>query len=467
MTEVSLPPFTPRSLDHPPAGLGLVQLLRTMVRNPLETWPQPLFTEPLFWQRFAGRPLLFVMDPTLIDEVLVAKAQVFPKAPIIRRTIGPAVGNDSIFTAEGAQWRWQRRAAAPPFRHSTILGFVPAFSEAAARTSALFTQRAGETVDIAELMMATTFDVIVETMLSGAASFDTRRFGAEISHYFDSVGWIAALSILRAPSWIPYPGKRRARAGNLFLRQEMARVIAARRARPGMTPDLLDFLIAAADPETGRAMTDAELADNLLTFVVAGHETTALALTWALWLVGNAPDVEARLLAEVAHVVGAGPVEASHIEGLVYAKQVVQEAMRLYPPAPIIPRIAAEEVMLGDERLTAGTPVYIPVYAVHRHQLIWDHPGAFDPDRFAPGKARQLHRGAYLPFGAGPRICIGAAFALVEAVAILATLVRAVRFIPITGHEPLPTSRLTLRPDGGMPMRVEPRQTRISHQTGT
>lgn len=467
MTEVSSSPFTPRSIDHPPVGLGLFPLLRTMVRNPLETWPQPLFTEPLFWQRFAGRPLLFVMDPALIDEVLVAKAQVFPKAPIIRRTIGPAVGNDSIFTAEGAQWRWQRRAAAPPFRHATILGFVPAFGEAAARTASVFTDRAGETVDIAELMMATTFDVIVETMLSGAASFDTRRFGAEISHYFDSVGWIAALSILRAPSWIPYPGKRRARAGNLFLRQEMARVIAARRARPGMTPDLLDFLIAAADPETGRAMTDAELADNLLTFVVAGHETTALALTWALWLIGNSPAVEARLVEEVATVVGEGPVEAGHIDGLVYAKQVIQEAMRLYPPAPIIPRIAADDVMLGDMHLKKGTPVYIPVYAVHRHKLIWDNPAAFDPDRFAPDRARQLHRGAYLPFGAGPRICIGAAFAQIEAVAILGTLIRRLRFVPLPDHRPMPMTRLTLRPAGGMPMRVELRQTRISHQTGT
>ncbi|MDP2801246.1 MAG: cytochrome P450 [Phreatobacter sp.] len=457
MTEVLSLLFTPRSVDHPPAALGLVKLLPTLVRNPLETWPRPLFTERLFWQSFAGRPLLFVMDPVLIDEVLVAKAAVFTKAPIIRRTIGPAVGNDSIFTAEGAQWRWQRRAAAPPFRHATILGFVPSFHAAAARTASALEARGGETVDVAELMMATTFDVIVETMLSGAASFDTRRFGAEISHYFDTVGWIAALSILRIPSWVPYPGKRRARAGNLFLRREMARVIAERRARSGTTPDLLDFLIAAADPETGRAMTDAELADNLLTFVVAGHETTALALTWAIWLLSNAPDVEARLLEEVGRVVGDGPVEAGHIDELVYVKQVVQEAMRLYPPAPLIPRIASEDVTLGGERIAAGTPVYVPVYAVHRHHLIWDEPEAFDPDRFAPARARALHRGAYLPFGAGPRICIGAAFAMAEAVAILATLVRAVRFIPIAGHQPLPTIRLTLRPDGGMPMRVEPR----------
>lgn len=459
--------FTPATLDHPAEPLGALRFLRTLIRNPLATWPRAAFSEPVLPLSFAGRPLLFVMDPALIDEVLVGKSAVFPKAPIIRRTIGPAVGNDSIFTAEGAAWRWQRRAAAPSFRHSTILGFVPTFSAAAGRTVETLSRQAGATVDVAEIMMETTFDVIVETMLSGHASFDTRRFGREISRYFDTVGWMAAWATLRLPAWLPYPGRRGAMAGNRFLRQEMARVIAERRARPGDVPDLLGFLIAASDPETGRAMTDAELADNLLTFVVAGHETTALALTWAFWLVANAPDVEARLLDEVARVVGDGPVEAGHIDDLVYAKQVVQEAMRLYPPAPLIPRIAAEDVELGGQTIRKGTPVYVPVYAVHRHQLIWQSPDAFDPDRFAPDRARSLHRGAYLPFGAGPRICIGAAFALAEAAAILATVIRDVRLVPLEGHRPMPNVRLTLRPDGGMPMRVEPRQARISHQTGT
>jgi cytochrome P450 len=459
--------FTPATVDHPAEPLGAVAFLRTLVRNPLATWPQATFSEPVLPLSFAGRPLLFIMDPVLIDEVLVGKAAVFPKAPIIRRTIGPAVGTESIFTAEGAAWRWQRRAAAPSFRHGTILGFVPTFAEAAARTVQRLRGQAGETVDVAEVMMETTFDVIVETMLSGHANFDSRRFGREISRYFDTVGWMAAWATLRLPTWLPYPGRRGAMAGNRFLRQEMARVIAERRARPADVPDLLDALIAASDPETGRAMTDAELADNLLTFVVAGHETTALALTWAPWLVANAPDVEARLLDEVSRVVGGGPVEAGHIDRLVYAKQVVQEAMRLYPPAPLIPRIASEDVELGGQTIRKGTPVYVPVYAVHRHRLIWQSPDAFDPDRFAPERARAMHRGAYLPFGAGPRICIGAAFALAESAAILATIIRDVRLVPLRGHRPMPNVRLTLRPDGGMPMRVEPRQARISHQTGT
>lgn len=456
MTAASDALFTPEALVHPRQPLGLIAFLRRLVDNPLATWPQAVFEEKLHRVPFGKRHLLFVMDPPLVDEVLVGKAASFPKAAIIRRTIGPAVGDDSIFTAEGAAWRWQRRAASPPFRHGTILSFLPAFTASAAATVDRLGSEPGATVHMAEAMMETTFDVIVETMLSGRTRFDTKRFGEEISRYFDTVGWIAAYTTLKLPEWLPYPGRRRAMAGNRFLRAEMARVIAERRVTPSAVPDLLDALIAATDPEDGRAMTDAELADNLLTFVVAGHETTALALTWALWLVGKAPAVEARLVEEVASVVGEGPVEARHIEGLAYTKQVIQEAMRLYPPAPIIPRIA-EDVQLGDELLPKGTPVYIPVYAVHRHQLIWDNPAAFDPDRFAPETARQVHRGAYLPFGAGPRICIGAAFAQIEAVAILATLIRALRFVPLPDHKPMPTTRLTLRPEGGMPMRVERR----------
>lgn len=453
MTLVENARFTPHGLDHPAEQLRPLRFLRTLIRNPLETWPQALFEERSLWLNFASRPLLFVMDPPLVEEVLVTRAESFPKAPIVQRAIGAAVGTKSIFTAEGADWRWQRRASSPPFRHSTILGFVPAMAKAAEdMAERLAAARPGEPVDVAEAMMETTFEVIVATMLSGRGGFDVERFSAEISHYFETVGWVAALTVLRLPMWLPYPGKRRARAGNRFLKAEMARVVAERRAHPGAMPDLLDALIAAKDPETGRAMSDAELADNLLTFVVAGHETTALALTWALWLVAHAPDVEQRLLEEIADVAGDATITADHVDRLVFTKQVIQEAMRLFPPAPLIPRIAAEDIRLGEIEVKARTPVYVPVYAIHRHKLLWDAPGSFIPERFAPERGRGYGRGTYLPFGAGPRICIGAAFAQIEASVILATILRHVKLTAIAGHRPRPTVRLTLRPEGGMPM---------------
>ncbi|QCI68802.1 cytochrome P450 [Phreatobacter stygius] len=459
MTLVETPRFTPHAIDHPSEPLKALKFLRTLVRNPLETWPRALFEEPVLRLAMAGRPVLFVMDPALVEDVLVARAAIFPKAPIIQRTIGAAVGTKSIFTAEGADWRWQRRASSPPFRHEKILGFVPAMTAAADAAVARLEGQiagagAGTPIDMAEAMMATTFDVIVETMLSGKGGFDIERFGAEITHYFDTIGWVAALAVLRLPRWIPYPGKRRARAGNRFLKAEMARVVAERRAHPSVTPDLLDFMIQASDPETGRAMTDAELADNLLTFVVAGHETTALALTWALWLTANSPSVEQRVLDEISSVAGEAPVDAAAADRLVYTKQVIQEAMRLYPPAPLIPRVASEDTVLGTETVKARTPVYVPVYAIHRHAALWTNPDSFDPDRFSAEASKGRPRGAYLPFGAGPRICIGASFAQIEAVVIFATMLRKLKFASVPGHRPKPNTRLTLRPEGGLPMTV-------------
>jgi len=450
--------FTPPGLVHPEKPLGPISFLRTLVRNPMETWPTGFFTEKTVDLVMLGRKVVFVMDPAMVEEILVAQADKFPKAPIIQRTIGAAVGKKSIFTAHGAEWRWQRRASAPSFRNDKILGFVPAMVKAAdAALLRLDAARQGAEVDMAEAMMTTTFEVIVDTMLSGEASFDTKAFGAEIDAYFMTIGWIAAITVLRLPDWVPYPGKARAKAGNVYLKREMKRIVAERRARPAAVPDLLDMMIGARDTEDGRAMTDEELADNLLTFVVAGHETTALALTWAFWLVANDASVEARVLDEIDRVAGAAPIVAHHVDGLSYTKQVIFEAMRLFPPAPMIPRIAAEDTTVGGMSIKGGTPVYVPVYAVHRHRDLWQDPGVFDPDRFAPEASKGRPRGAYLPFGGGPRICIGASFATIEAVVIFATILRKLRFIPRPGHVPKPITRLTMRPEGGMPMRVEKR----------
>lgn len=457
---VETQPYTPPALSHPDKQLGMLAFLRTLIRNPMETWPRDLFREDRVTNALLGRELEFVMRPDLVEEVLVGQSEIFRKAPIVRRTIAPAVGEESIFTAHGAQWRWQRRAASPSFRNDKILGFVPAFESAAERAVNRLSAHLGGETDISEEMMATTFEVILETMVSGDARFDKKAFGDRITRYFETVPYIAAITVLRLPKWFPYPGKRRSRAENGVLRGQMIEIIANRRANPrpgGAAPDLLDMMIAAEDPEDRRTMTDGELADNLLTFVVAGHETTAIALTWALFLVANAPDVERKLLDEVTSVTADGPITPENADKLVYAKQVVQEAMRLFPPAPLIPRIANEATTLGGVAVPKGKPVYVPVYAIHRHEKLWSRPDVFDPDRFEPERARKIPRGAYLPFGAGPRICIGAAFAYVEAQTILATLIRRLRFTARPGLSPKPVTRLTLRPDGGMPLMVEPR----------
>ncbi|MFE1602386.1 cytochrome P450 [Methylobacterium sp. ID0610] len=452
-------PTTAR-LVPPETPLGPFRLIRTIVRNPIEAWPRAVYRDPVYTSSFLGRETLFVMDPALVRAVLVDQAESFEKSEVLRRALSPALG-DAILTADGARWRWQRRAAAPIFRNERIMRFLPAMIAAAERTRDALARGAppeAET-DLAPVMMRTTFAIIVATMLSGDGRIDVARVEQGITDYLESTSWIFAMTLLRAPAWMPFPGRARSERARTYLRDELLRLVAERR-RIGVEgrDDLLSLLVAARDPETGQAMDDRDVADNLLTFVTAGHETTALALAWTLYLLALHPSVEARVVAEVEAVTGGGPVEPGHVEALAYTRQTVQEAMRLYPPAPVVVRAALEDVEIGGRRVARGTPVAVPIYAIHRHALLWQDPDRFDPDRFAPEAVKARDRYAYLPFGAGPRVCIGMSFALMESVAVLAVLIRALRFRLAPGFVPTLKQRITLRPAEGMPMRVSLRE---------
>jgi cytochrome P450 len=210
-------------------------------------------------------------------------------------------------------------------------------------------------------------------------------------------------------------------------------------------------------------MTDEEVMKNLITFITAGHETTSVALTWTLWLLAKDQATQQRVFDEVAAVAGHGTIGPAQIDGLPFCRQAIQEAMRLFPPAPAISRFAKTAMTLGGKSLSEGLDiakgarVHIPIYALHRNTRLWRNPNAFDPDRFAPDIAKTYSRYAFMPFGGGLRICIGASFAMIEAAAILATLVRAFRFHAVAGHKPKPVARVTLRPQGGMPLIVAAR----------
>ena len=214
----------------------------------------------------------------------------------------------------------------------------------------------------------------------------------------------------------------------------------------------------ARDPESGQSMNDEQLIDNLLTFYLAGHETTARALAWTLYLVARSPEWAAMLEEEIGRVTGGGPVESAHIERLLLVQQVIKESMRLYPPVPLLSRQCVTATRLDGVDLVPGANVVMPIYAMHRHARHWEDPDAFDPTRFSPEREAKIPRYQYLPFGAGPRICIGMAFAMIEATAMLATLLQKARFAPVAGHEPFPLARVTLQPGGGMPLKVDLRQ---------
>ena len=450
--------MTPRlaRIDPPEQALPPVRLIRTIIRNPIEAWPKPVYEQPVFRSRAFGRETVFITEPDLIQEVLVDKADAFVKAQSLQRALRPALG-DGILTADGARWRWQRRATAPIFRHERIQSFIPAMIQAAARTRDRWLTRPGSEIEVAHEMMRTTFDIIVETMLSGRGSIDSERVEQGIRTYLESTSWAIAFNLLGLLQWVPYPGKRQSGNAQTYLRSELLRLVAEGRETGTRRDDLLSLLLQASDPESGQVMDDRQIADNLLTFITAGHETTALALTWTFYLLSLHPEIEERLVKEVEAATGGAELSVDHLEQLTFARQVLQEAMRLYPPAPVVVRAATQDITIGDQHISQGSAIYVPVYALHRRQELWDSPDEFRPERFGLDESRGRHRYAYLPFGAGPRICIGMSFAITEATVILAVLLRAVRLRLRPDFQPTLKLRVTLRPGIGMPMTFQPR----------
>lgn len=430
-----------------------LSVIASLLRNPLQAMPPEVYRERLVLAKTGGRTSLYVCDPALIQEALTKQAACLGKGDLIRKVLGPAIG-EGLLTADGAHWRWQRQAVASGFQHERLLGFLPAMIAAAEATRERW-QAASTPLDIGHEMMRTTFDIIVETMLSGSQALDVAKVERAISDYLEPTNFMFAYNLFGAPDWLPYPGRGKARASVGYLRASLGGLVAQRRADGTRRGDLLDMLLDSADPETGRAMSDSEIVDNLLTFVTAGHETTALGLAWTLHLLAQHRDHEAAVLEEIAGVTGGGTLRPEHVAALPLTKAVFQEAMRLYPPAPVITRQVEAPFTLGGVSLKEGMVLYVPIQAVHRHERLWEQPDVFDPGRFAPEAARGRHRYAYLPFGAGPRICIGSAFATMEAVAILAVLLPALRLEPVSAKAPEPTLKITLRPK--QPLRMNAR----------
>jgi cytochrome P450 len=303
-------------------------------------------------------------------------------------------------------------------------------------------------------MVRAAYRVIAATILPSDHVSVTTAIEQSAAAFAGGMPWAIAVSALNLPEWMPFPGKRAMGRETRDLRDMVGDMIEERRRQPTGKDDLFSRLLSARDPEGGREMSDEQLVDNLLTFLFAGHDTTSKALTWALYLVSRTPEWEAVIREEVEAVAGDRPIGAEHVAGLQRTQQFIKETMRLFPPVPTMTRIAAADTELGGQPIAAGTLIVVPIYVIHRHTALWDDPERFDPARFTTEKERSYPRNQYLPFGAGPRLCVGAAFALVEATVALATLVHAARFRYAGGQAPDPVARVVLAPRQGMPMHV-------------
>ncbi len=445
--------FVPPMAKIPDRQLSILEVLRAARRNLLEIIPPVAFTQPMVSGRTVARWHM-VMDPGALKRVLLENEENYPKSRVTIRMVKPAIG-DSLFVAEGSHWRWQRRAAAPVFAHRHMVALSHFMTAAAERAAERIAARAPGVVDLYPEMIAATFDVICDVALSGSKVIDKGAVSGTVTRYFETIGRVSLFDIMNLPSWIPRPAQLFHRRGITDMQAMLDRVI-AERMEGDRREDLLGLMLEAADPETGRSMTPEELRDNLLAFLVAGHETTALALAWSLYLVAHDARVQAKLVEESRAACGGGAATAEHLPELSYHRQVIEEAMRLYPPVGMISRTARKGDTLCGREVRKGDTVILPVYALHRHEMWWDTPNEFRPEAFDAEKTKARDRYLYLPFGAGPRICIGMGFAVTEATLILATLVNRLSFTA-SGQHPKPVMTLTLRPEGGVPLKVAAR----------
>jgi len=461
LIELPRPP-APRPLDAP---LGPFSSMRALRRNPIETWTKAHFEWPILVGPTILGMIAVVNDPAAIRRVFVDNAANYRKDALQKRILGQGL-IDGLAEVEGDNWRVQRRTLAPLFTPKTVSSFARAIAAAAEVLVARWLRlRDGRIIDIRPEMARVTLDVLGRTIFSDGLGQDVDQFVAATSGYFATFGRLDLFDLLDFPEWLPRLSKLGYRSAETFLASVVETIIAKRKRllvkdKAGAPRDLLTLLLEAQDPQTGAGLSNTEVKANILTFIAAGHETTANALTWSLFLLTLSEEWRARLTAEASEVLS-GPVE-DYAARLVETKAVIEEAMRLYPPVTSLSRQAIGPDDLAGKRIRKGSLVVVSQWVLHRHRLLWDKPDCFDPRRFLPGSREKIDRFAYLPFGAGPRVCIGASFSLQAAAIILAHITRSFSLELKKNHVLKPVQRITLKPEGGLPMILRRRRNRCS-----
>ena len=452
--ELSPPAPVPRA-----QALGPIGLLRVLVSNPLEAWTAAHFEEPIVMSGLSIGRVAVISDPAAIRRVLMENCDNYQKDWLQRRILSAGL-TEGLLTAEGHQWRMQRRALAPLFARRTVMNFSEAMVGVANGMVERLARREGETMDLAVEATRLTLEVLERTIFSDGLGRTTEDIRLAMRKYFEIIGRIDPFDMLGIPEGVPRPWRWKLGPMLRLFESAIDTIISTRRERIAKNPDdapndILSLLLKATDPETGQLLSETEIRANILTFIAAGHETTANCITWSLFLLSQSPQWRERVQAEADREFD-GPTDGL-ADRLVETRAVIDESNRLYPPIGAISRSAVGPDKLAGEQINPGTMVVIAPYVLHRHRALWTKPATFDPNRFL-GRAREtIDRFSYLPFGVGPRICIGATFALQEASIVVAALMRRFTLEMVPGHTAWPTLKVTLRPRGGLPMLIRRR----------
>lgn len=398
--------------------------------------------------RLPGNDVFFLENPRDIETVLLTSRANFVKHSFFWKHVTAIFGR-GLLTSEGDFWLKQRRLAAPAFHPERIAAYgevMTAFTE-----RLISTWKEGEVRDFHQDMMRVTMEIVSKTLFDVEVAEDVHG----IERSFDAIIQEIAKRFrrpVRIPDAIPIPGNLRYNRGVAVLDKLVRRILADRKARPGDRGDLLSMLLAARDDD-GQPMSDRQLRDELITLFLAGHETTAISLSWTFHLLSKNPSAEERVDAEVREALSGRLPTAADMPRLPYTLAVFQESLRLYPPAYVIGREALSDCVIGGYRVPKRATIYFSPWVLHRDRRWFDSPEEFRPERWLDGSAAKLPKYAFIPFGGGPRICIGERFATMEAVLMIATIVR--RFhLESAGPDPVPLQSITLRPQGGPKMRI-------------
>lgn len=408
--------------------------------------------------RFFHWETYFVTHPDGIQHVLQGNHRNYSKRFIEYEKLQWIVGN-GLLTSDGDFWLRQRRLIQPAFHRRRIAGFAAMMRDFTREMLAEWDKKEdGTAIDLDKEMMALTLRIVSQALFS----FDSRREAEKVDEAFSFANEYVGVDASRpfANLWrrVPTPRNRRFEESIATLDAIVHRIIAERRQNPAAEEDLLGMLMAARDEETGKGMTDEQVRDEVMTLLLAGHETTANALTWTFYLLSQHPDAAAKLHEEIDAVLGKRPFTLDDLPNLTYTKIVIEESMRLYPPAYSIGRVADGDDAIMGYRIPAGTPVFMSSYVTHRRPDFWQEPERFDPERFTPERSEGRHRFAYFPFGGGPRLCIGENFALMEAQILLATIAQRYRLRHVPSHPVAMQPLITLRPRYGMEMTLHRRE---------